>query len=368
LLSAGWLLASPNDVQAAAQTKTISLVIHYLENAAYATQAGEKEECPDGLAKDAREAYVDSLPPSKAAAYKALNFLQAENYYKAYERGPNGEDVCYRPELIKDPPMPIFKGKLSYGMNLDGEDRGQATPNSCPHENFVTPSGETGIDNQLHRLTGCMRGTRPDGGNAGAKGIRLLYFAGTAYAMEITGVEDERNSPDVTVTLTRVLDPLYRTGDADVLPWASYRIDRSSRDLIVMKGRIADGVLTTDPAPQMRLPHFQLYSWMVKRFRDARFRLKLTADGAAGSLDGYWNLDNLLPFTGGASCPALYQAALQLADGYPDPKTGRCTALSFSYEVKAVKAFFSKTDESDASGSRGRQTVMRLVDAQQGNR
>ena len=38
-------------------------------------------------------------------------------------------------------------------------------------------------------------------------------------------------------------------------------------------------------------------------------------------------------------CPALYEAVHKLADGYPDPKTGQCTAISSAYFIEAVAAF-----------------------------
>ena len=37
-----------------------------------------------------------------------------------------------------------------------------------------------------------------------------------------------------------------------------------------------------------------------------------------------------------------YVAAKQLADGYPDPETGNCTALSSSYTIEAIPAFVIK--------------------------
>ena len=43
--------------------------------------------------------------------------------------------------------------------------------------------------------------------------------------------------------------------------------------------------------------------------------------------------------TGDWSCPALYTAAKELADGYPDPKTGDCTAISSAFKFDALPAF-----------------------------
>ena len=43
--------------------------------------------------------------------------------------------------------------------------------------------------------------------------------------------------------------------------------------------------------------------------------------------------------TGNFSCPAFFEAARELADGYPDPETGECTHLSSAFEVNAYSAF-----------------------------
>ena len=50
----------------------------------------------------------------------------------------------------------------------------------------------------------------------------------------------------------------------------------------------------------------------------------------------------------------LTDAAHQLADGYPDPKTGECTALSSAYNFKAVAAFVIHPEtESRTAGNSG---------------
>ena len=41
----------------------------------------------------------------------------------------------------------------------------------------------------------------------------------------------------------------------------------------------------------------------------------------------------------GLHCPGWIAEAHRLADGYPDPKTGKCTALSAANRLKAVPAF-----------------------------
>jgi hypothetical protein len=47
----------------------------------------------------------------------------------------------------------------------------------------------------------------------------------------------------------------------------------------------------------------------------------------------------VVSYSAQSDCPATYDAAHRLADGYPDPKTGECTALSSAYNFDAVAAF-----------------------------
>src|SRR5262249_29472332 len=107
----------------------------------------------------------------------------------------------------------------------------------------------------------------------------------------------------------------------------------------------------------------------------ARLRLTIAEDGSAkGMLAGYLDLTaafgtffghgkvhgkeradraQLLPSSFGYSCPASWVALHQYADGYPDPKTGQCTAISTEREVQAVPAFVIHPRESAKTAQAG---------------
>ena len=77
---------------------------------------------------------------------------------------------------------------------------------------------------------------------------------------------------------------------------------------------------------------------------------------------GYYDVDQLLFYVGGigpihssgmANCPAIYAAAHEQADGYPDPKTGRCTALSSAFNFSVVSAFIVHPQASPSAGTDG---------------
>jgi len=84
--------------------------------------------------------------------------------------------------------------------------------------------------------------------------------------------------------------------------------------------------------------------------RQARFELTLQPDGGAKGLMGayqdIYNVYSLFRTVGAGvsavasvDCRAEYKALQEMADAYPDPKTGKCTAVSLAYEVEAVPAF-----------------------------
>lgn len=340
----------------AAGTKTIGFAIVSWNTALYETQDG-KEECPDGLALSTEAVYFQSLPPAERARWEKATKNGAvdldekddpisELRRRALERGPHGEDVCWNPTAVKDPPLAIVRGKRSFGINLDGTKDGHATGQSCAHEKFASPGGQQGIDNQWYRMIGCSYGWRSSGyveSNVNGE----LKDSGHAILIEISGIDDLRNSGDVQVNFYRSRDLLPKDSAGNILPFMSYRTFDNYK--YTTHGKIVDGVLTTDPI-DARFPFFGNLTHAEHHIRGMRLRLELASDGkgATGLVAGYYDIDtwwNYLSKLGYVSvagrfdCPALYEAAHRLADGYPDPKTGQCTALSSAFKIEAVAAF-----------------------------
>ncbi len=271
-------------------------------------------------------------------------------------RGPKGEDVCWNPTAVNDPPLNIVKGTTGYGFNLDGTTDGHATAKSCAHKKFTSPDGATAVDNQVYRILGCMYGFRAGGVSSGLISNEYRRSTGRGVMiMEITGVTDPRESENVEVAFYRAIDRYALDSAGEPLPYASYRIDASGtkeRYGSKAKGRIHEGVLTTTPA-EVELPSYGAAGYTELHIRDMQMTLDLTAaDGKAkGLLGGYYDLETwwsgmrrsaLQSSMGDWSCPATYVASKQLADGYPDPKTGECTAISTAYRFTAIPAFIAR--------------------------
>ncbi len=335
---------------ASGQSQTLGFVVTDWNTAIYESRF--MDECPLGMNASNDEYWWRALPKEERARLTNDGSLATVlRQAMPNHRGPNGEDVCQQPELFNDPPLLTAQGPIAYGMNLDGTANGAATAKSCAHQKFTGVDGRPAVDNQLYRLLGCIYGWRSDGlVEVSANGARQTNGLGLIL-MEVTGVDDVRNDDDVTVAFYRSIDQLDVDAANNVLPHGTYRIDHASgvpRYGDVLKGRIADGVITTE-GRDISLPFYGNYAFQTMDLRDARVELSMSADGtrAEGLLGAYYRLDQLWEFLGelgwqptaSYSCPAVYAAIPGLADGYPDPDTGQCTAMSSAFKFKAVAAF-----------------------------
>jgi hypothetical protein len=167
--------------------------------------------------------------------------------------------------------------------------------------------------------------------------------------MELRGVDNDRNDPDVTVNIYAAADPVVRDARGEALARASFALDPDPRLRASTRGRIVDGVLTTDPV-DIRLNYKEQIIDAPRDIRGTRIRAVLKPDGSIeGGFFGYYTLasyyDSIEQMTlnganlSGVSCPGVRQAIDRLADGYRDPKTGRFTAISSAMNFVGVRAF-----------------------------
>jgi hypothetical protein len=339
--------------------RTLGFVIKDWMPAVYETKF--MDECPVGLNISNDEIWWRGLSKEKRSELTQDGLITTlDRWFNAVRRGPNGEDVCINPEVITDdPPLLTVEGATSFGVNLDGNIDGNANPKSCSHENFNSPTGIPGIDNQLYRLIGCVYGFR-DQGVIEINANEMRRTSGLAMILiEVTDVDDARNDDYVTVTFYRSIDQFPLDSAGQVIPFSSYRVDYKEdgpRYGDSIRGSIIDGVLQAGSG-DVRLPYYGNYNYLHPVIRDMQISLEITEDGAnaKGTVAGYYDLEQYLYHTGGLgpvistgnfSCPAFFEAAKSLADGYPDPETGECTHISSAFEVEAFAAFVVHPDQS----------------------
>ena len=352
VVTAALLLAVCGPTQSAEKpSKTLGFVITTWDTAIVETQFGD--ECPEGFATGNDELWWRGLPKQDRARLTDNGKRGfSERFGIATNRGPNKENVCLNPTVVVDPPHKIVEGATSFGMNMDGTTDGKTTPKSCQHQKFTGVDGTPAVDNQMYRLLGCTYGWHFYGQYQDNANVNRKTTGFGINIIEVTGVDDPRNDPDVTVNWYHAVDQYALNAQGDFTPFASYRIETregKSPYGAPAKGKIVDGVLETQAA-DMTLPFYGNYTWMDQKYRDLKLRLKISPDGksAKGMAAAYYDVDQLMYYITGlgvvsysaqSNCPSLYVAAHQLADGYPDPKTGECTALSAAYNFDAVAAF-----------------------------
>lgn len=347
---AGGLLALPG----LSEARTLGFIVSIFTHAAY----DGAEDCPAGFNTDAATYYLQQQPAAERARIRTE--ADKERLYRQLARGAKLLDrttpnVCNTPtefmtrEYLDPNFRTITHTGIAPGMNLDGDDgSGTAPANTCQHDNFTNPAGEKGVDNQWWRLMGCTRYYRP-GGDIEKVAESIIRNGEVSIMLEVTGVDDARNDPDVQVGFYSSSEPVQTDGTGTVMTGTSLMVHENPRFHATAKGRIENGLLTTEPA-DVHLQDKALIidnEWFLKA---ARLRLEISADGTAkGMLAGYYDVDTFYNYirqshvatsiNGGYTCPSLYLALHRLADGYPDAQTGKCTAISTAFVLEAVPGF-----------------------------
>ncbi len=323
-------------------SRTIGLVITGWHHALHET-SDAKNECSTGLTVG------DYTNAEAQPNYAELR----KKFGHPFSRGPNGELTNYSPMSVEDPiPPSELTAKLGYGLNLDGTQDGRATARTCSHEKFTSPEGVK-VDNQLARVVGCTKGWRKDGFSDAFYNEEIYTNPVNRILIEITGVDDETNDPQVTVTIYKGQDRLSRDPAGKYVPHLTQRIDARFPDYSTrLRGRIDQGVLITVPDPEItaRLPVRWVAKVAERRIRNLQLRIPLSGSWPEGLLAGYedtkiwWNSQkphHIAMPAAQNSPPSQYRALMRYADGYPDAKTGQCTAISAAYRINTVRAFIA---------------------------
>jgi len=182
--------------------------------------------------------------------------------------------------------------------------------------------------------------------------------------IEVTDVDDVKNDDDVTIGLYMSDDVIVRDAKGSgVLPFASLQVTDDKRYHNTLKGKIEDGeIIVTEAKDIFIYARAGAATPPEYHIRDGRLRLAVNDDGTGeGVIAGYmdWLVNYRQASRGssfaetqvGMTCPSLYKAYKELADGYPDPVTGECTAISSAFYIKAKPAFVIHPEQDDKDRS-----------------
>lgn len=289
---------------------------------------------------------------------------------------PNVRNLCTNPELGR--PNPSFRTMVGSNIQVDGLDldgRG-ADAGSCRQPDF-----RGGVDNQFARLVGCSNSYQSTGPSNTWEIEMLTGSWGILIGLD--GVDDLRNDPDVQVSFYANADPIQLSPTRIALRDATYAAEQDPAYRAVARGRIVNGVLTTDPVDLK-------WHWVVNSIRldrilnHARVRLTFNENGELeGILGGYTPIDaaydsnygfrsgrdgvgepaplrlRTVSSIGqarvlGHTCEGAYYAMHALADGDRDPVTGDCTSISMQYRITAIPAFIVQTQSESVNSDLAR--------------
>lgn len=327
-----------------AQAETLGLVLTAFHVEGDFTKDG-RAECPDGLNATIEENFKAQYKTKEEQDAIIKKYGSTQWHY----RGPNGESDTNSPELVHDPlPFHEAHGKASDGFNLDGTQDGRATDKTCKHDKLINAAGEA-VDNQFYRVTGCISSFRPNGTFDGFVQNEIPALIANRWLIEISGVEDRMNDDHVDIMIAHGLDELVVSGNGGYVAGRSQRVNESAASYIQhATGKIVNGVLITDPMPELRITGIGIHEVAERRFNEARFKLKLTPNGATGVLAGYSDVRRIWGFyaktigmhaiAATVSPPSIYHSIVRNADAKKDPATGQCTAISQVYAVEFVSA------------------------------
>ena len=320
--------------------------------------------------------------PSGAQRPTAASGDEAERQFLRTIMDPSRPNACMNPEKFgPDPKYRTVKVEniKAFGIDMDGYDsrqKGKPAPGTCAHADLLGMNGERGIDNQFYRLVGCDKAYQSTG-PANTWTIEMLTGA-WGVLVTLAGVDDINNDDNVEVTFAANADPIELSPNREPLENATYAMDQDPRFRAKTRGRIKNGVLTTDPV-DIRIHKITNSIYLERILKDARAQMTLGKDGVLeGYLAGYTPIEDLYNFEfafrngkngkgepadrrlimGSAigrsatltyTCNGVYYALQELADGNPDPQTGKCTSISTQYRIKAIPAFVVDTKTKSAN-------------------
>jgi hypothetical protein len=330
------------------------------------------DQCPRMNTKASQDDYYALMPKAQADQMRAK--LASEGGVadtRIAWRGPDQMNVALLPGIVADPGFVAPVSDVAEGFDLDGDDgSGAPPPGVRKHKNFRSPDGRTGIDNQLFTVEGCVEGLRRKGF------LPMIFNEGRAAGRQtalvaITGIDDDRNDDDVTVTLLYSEDGLRRSPSKVVLPDYTFRVSDSpqfTQSFARFHGRIVDGVVVTDPIAKV---HVHEVTGIETTLYSPRLRIRFLPDGRMkGVIGGYLDWRKRYVFdvyrggqyenTVGLQSPAIYNAIKRAADGLQDKETGEFDGISAAFDIEGVPAFIPPSQQKQLFGgqsqiaSRGR--------------
>ncbi len=262
-------------------------------------------------------------------------------------RGKNRANVYIDPESYPDPGLTEVSGKISEGINLDGNKK----------TGFISPNGEKGIDNTFYKTLGCWKTYRaPERLSSGALQFNDSMRNGSWTVVIVVSGQgsDPMNDKNVKVGFYMSQDPLVKGGDGNIASNYTFRIQPNAKYEGILSARTKKGVIYTKEPGELviREPGYTRDLEMLQ----AQLQLEMKEDGSLkGYLGGYrpWKpvYDGWVNARGPViesltwvELPSIYYALKRNADYSPPGTMGEKTHISFALRIEALPAFVMTPD------------------------
>lgn len=262
-------------------------------------------------------------------------------------------DDCNEPQLHSDPGFKTLQALGEFpGMDLDGLSSSASAPlaGECPHEDFSSPGGDGGLDYQLWRAIGCVRGFQ-QGEIADIVVGGAVRDGSMTILVEVSDMDAELDDEQVSVRVFASTEKPPTGSDGEALPFATLTVHADPRyHGTAGAGSMSDGVITAGPMDLRLRLNIQIVEGDLT-FSNAYVRMETMADGSvSGMIVGYQSIEEVYEIFGrqagraGAealsyTCTGLWAALQSQADGDFDPQTRMCSSISVAYRFTAIPAF-----------------------------
>lgn len=263
-------------------------------------------------------------------------------------RGKDRANVYVFPESTPDPGLTGVSGKIGEGLDLDGD----------ASNGFISPEGETGVDNEFYRTIGCwkyFRGPPRQAVNGQSRNDEMREGLWTVVVVVSGEGADPMNDPNVKVGFYNSKDPMVKDGMGAIARRYTFRIAPDAKFEAILEAKTINGVIVSSrPAPEVwiRDPSYARELQLLQ----AQLKLKMQADGSlSGILAGYrpWQrfYQGMVEARGSVieqlywiELPGLYRALKRNADYSPSGPGGEKTHISFALRIEAIAAYVMTPD------------------------
>lgn len=246
--------------------------------------------------------------------------------------------IIRRLDFIHETPSGICDG-----MNLDGLISTSADIDGCRKSDFISTSGEPGIDNQFAVLLPALEAV---GGEEGLYSAiqRVINEGGVLLMIELEGLDDIENDACVAAQFSRATGRPTIGADGVLEPSQTLDRDPNFTPSRVPDSAVVNGELILGPVA-LTLPMYVSGYDLLITFHDTMLRFSIADDGTlsgllAGSLDLQELFDVLDTIEDGTDILATLRRVLSTNADLAPNEEGKCQRMSIALRFEATPAFY----------------------------